>query len=474
MLEDGGKWGYGYDPMGQVISGQKKTAAGADVPGMAFGYAFDGIGNRTSATVNGRTGTYTADAANQYTRRQVPGALDIRGRAHMAAKVTVNQQAVQRLDEYFYKALAVDNSAAPQYPGVSVLAVRGHAGPNGEDLQSRTTGHLYLAKSPETFTHDAEGNLTQDGRWTYTWDGENRLIRMETLAAVPAAAKRRLEFAYDSENRRVRKQVSHWNGGAWTLQSDRRYLYDGWNPVAELDASNTMLRNFVWGLDLSGSPQGAGGVGGLLAIREGAESHLPCYDGNGNVMALVRGSDRTVSARYEYGPFGETLAVEENGVSNPFRFSTKFLDGESGLLYYGYRYYDPVTGRWPSRDPIEENGGMNLYGFAGNDGINKWDIYGMLSCCHLPDYMHGPPARYDEKTHCCIKGEIIEGKLVSIGVARNQNFKDPKDLTPTHAWLEFPGGSVGFWRGTTGPLNGPGRILSPDPYVSNPKKQQHV
>jgi YD repeat-containing protein len=55
-----------------------------------------------------------------------------------------------------------------------------------------------LPKTPETFIHDPEGNLTQDGRWTYIWDGENRLIRMETLPGVPAAAKRKLEFAYEN------------------------------------------------------------------------------------------------------------------------------------------------------------------------------------------------------------------------------------------------------------------------------------
>ena len=49
---------------------------------------------------------------------------------------------------------------------------------------------------------------------------------------------------------------------------------------------------------------------------------------------------------------------------------------DTGLYYYGYRYYDPVTGRWPSRDPIEEDGGMNLYSFTNNNGINLWDILG--------------------------------------------------------------------------------------------------
>jgi len=52
-------------------------------------------------------------------------------------------------------------------------------------------------------------------------------------------------------------------------------------------------------------------------------------------------------------------------------------DFSAGVAYYGYRYYDPVTGRWPSRDPIQERGGMNLYGFVGNDGVNKWDILGL-------------------------------------------------------------------------------------------------
>jgi RHS repeat-associated protein len=47
-----------------------------------------------------------------------------------------------------------------------------------------------------------------------------------------------------------------------------------------------------------------------------------------------------------------------------------------GVTYYGYRWYDPVTGRWPSRDRIGERGGNNLYGFAGNDGINLWDYLG--------------------------------------------------------------------------------------------------
>ena len=59
-------------------------------------------------------------------------------------------------------------------------------------------------------------------------------------------------------------------------------------------------------------------------------------------------------------------------------FSTKYTDNETDLLYYGYRYYSPALGRWLSRDPIEEQGGLNLYGFVNNDPVNKWDVLGLF------------------------------------------------------------------------------------------------
>src|SRR5690606_24656093 len=63
--------------------------------------------------------------------------------------------------------------------------------------------------------------------------------------------------------------------------------------------------------------------------------------------------------------------------TNPFGFSSKYEDSETGLLYYGYRYYDPAGGRWLSRDPIGEEGGLNLYGFVGNNGVSQWDYLGL-------------------------------------------------------------------------------------------------
>jgi RHS repeat-associated protein len=133
--------------------------------------------------------------------------------------------------------------------------------------------------------------------------------------------------------------------------------------------------NFLWGTDASGTLQGAGGVGGLLAVTDSSGSHFAGYDGNGNVTLLVKATDRSVTAQYEYGPFGELLSSSGSmATANPFRFSTKYQDDETGLLYYGYRYYNPNTGRWLSRDPIAERGGLNLYLFLSNDPLNRADF----------------------------------------------------------------------------------------------------
>jgi RHS repeat-associated protein len=105
--------------------------------------------------------------------------------------------------------------------------------------------------------------------------------------------------------------------------------------------------------------------------------HFVAYDGNGNVSALVKASDGSVSARYEYGPFAEPVRVTGPlADAQPIRFSTKWTDLESGFLYYGYRYYNPSTGRWLSRDPIEEDGGPDLYDFVGNDPLQRVDVDG--------------------------------------------------------------------------------------------------
>ncbi len=191
-------------------------------------------------------------------------------------------------------------------------------------------------------------------------------------------SRKRMEFKYDYLGRRVEKIVKDgWTGSSGTTILHRKYVYDGWNLIAEQDgSSNVVGRTFLWGLDLSGTTQGAGGVGGLLMIKDGIDQYLAAIDGGGNETGLIDKSDGSVAAVYEYGPYGEPLRAEGPYVAeNPFRYSSKYTDVESGLVYYGLRYYSPTTGRFINRDPIGEAGGLNLYGFVGNDPINRIDFW---------------------------------------------------------------------------------------------------
>jgi RHS repeat-associated protein len=152
---------------------------------------------------------------------------------------------------------------------------------------------------------------------------------------------------------------------------------------AEMGSSGTLVRSYVWGADLSGSPQGAGGVGGLVETRyygTATTNAFAAFDGNGNVSALVNAADGTVVANYEYGPFGEVIRNSgPMAKNNPLRFSTKYQDDESDLVYYGHRFYKPTTGNWLGRDSAGEDiGGMNLYGFLANNSVGCVDYLGEL------------------------------------------------------------------------------------------------
>src|SRR5688572_18262174 len=171
---------------------------------------------------------------------------------------------------------------------------------------------MFLPKTAETYTYDLDGNLTSDGRWTNQWDGENRLIDMTSHASGPSGSRKSLQFGYDLQGRRYSKVVSNWTGSAWTRALHEKFVYDAWNLLGALDGTNNaIIRSFLWGLDLSGGLQGAGGVGGLICFKQHSGSlvgsHFAAYDGNGNVMALVDGSTGVSSARYEYDPFGQTI-----------------------------------------------------------------------------------------------------------------------------------------------------------------------
>ena len=390
---------YGYNARSEVASARRYNGA-TKVRGFSHDYAYDPIGNRTSSTEydhedNALVSSYAANALNQYEQRTVPGYAGVRGSATNNATVTVNGTSAWRLGKYFYGGDDADNAASAVMKELAVTAVVNPAGTNEADLVESVTGRVFVAKSPETFTYDDDGNMLSDGRFNYTWDGENRLASIEASAAAASAGASRVkvEYSYDHRSRRIGKVISR--GGAeaqsWEVAESRSFVYDGWNMIQELTHTQThTLTNFyTWGLDLSGSLQGAGGVGGLLADisplplgegqGEGSTAYLPCYDGNGNVMEYLS-TDGTLAAHYEYSPFGETVIQSgEMADAFAFRFSTKYWENEAKLYYYGYRFYAPATGRWLNRDPIGESLQRNVYSFINNKGIQFIDYMGLLT-----------------------------------------------------------------------------------------------
>ena len=149
---------------------------------------------------------------------------------------------------------------------------------------------------------------------------------------------------------------------------------------------------------------------------------------DGNVSGLVDSADGSLDAKYEYAAFGEPLRVggTASADDNPFRFSTKYLDSDgarkrvdgdaegvarraeeagalwalmrqSGLIYYGFRYYSPSLGRFLNRDPLGELGGATLYAFVENDPVNGWDYLGMSVMCGVLNDCGGGDCENEEE-----------------------------------------------------------------------------
>ena len=433
-------WNYGYNSRGEVKSGEKK-ADSTLFPGLKREYEYDTIGNRTRLKVGTLANNeWTPNERNQINSREVDGKQYVTGNAAPApvvvsATVAADQppnaptvavtRPMQNRPEYFVATIDTKNASAAKNIKIKVT----------EQVSGQTAhewpGHLFVPASPELFSYDFDGNLTQDGRWEYTWDAENRLIKMQTRTGLVSAGPdplpiERLTFGYDAFGRRVSKRVERLVSGNWQVQRQTKFAYDGWNLIVEWEAEPIdmgLARTHHWGLDLSGTLQGAGGVGGLVLTRQHriisneltTTSFFPAYDGNGNIVALYDSANGKRAAEYEYGPFGEPLrATGPMARANPFRFSTKYCDEETGLCYYGYRYYSPGMGRWLSKDPAWEEGGFNLYGMVNNDPITYVDILGLApsyGCCDAKKRAEGAKKLNDSYKKAKDKDDA--GKLIN-------------------------------------------------------------
>ena len=288
---------------------------------------------------------YTYDALNRpTTRNNDTFGYNERGEVVFSRRGAENAEESYSYDEIGNLLLSAFNTATNAYTANNL---------------NQYTSILRASASPREMVHDADGNMLSDGNLSFTYDAANRLKTVSSNGVLIVT-----NF-YDAKSRRVKKV---------TQEATMTFFYDGWNLVEERIAytnGTSSTIHYYWGKDLSGTLQGAGGVGGLLYLTIDGVTYVPDYDNIGNITRYLDANGNTV-AQYTYDAFGCTISAT-GSLAHLFRhrFSTKYLDIETSLYYYGYRFYHPPNRRWLNRDPIGEEGGENLYCFVANSPLAK-------------------------------------------------------------------------------------------------------
>jgi RHS repeat-associated protein len=200
-----------------------------------------------------------------------------------------------------------------------------------------------------SLSYDSNGNLTGDGTNSYTWDARNHLA---TIAGPTSGS-----FVYDALGRRAKKTIA----GATT-----QFLYDGLNPLQELDGGNpaTPTVNLLTGL----------GIDEYFSRTDASGTSTMLADMLGSVIALTNPTGG-ITTQYSYEPFGKTSGA----TANPYQFTGRENDG-TGFYYYRARYYHPTLQRFMSQDPIEFGGGQsNLYAYVSQSPLSFLDPLGLLT-----------------------------------------------------------------------------------------------
>lgn len=276
---------------------------------------------------------------NQLTRIGGGGKTLVEGTLNEPGTVTVNGQPAQMFsvagtpDWLFQREIAVTEGTNT----VSIVAT---------DESSNVTTESYqftVAAEQTTLDYDDNGNLVDDGTRTFTWDAKNQLLSV-TVGGTNYG------WSYDSVGRRVEEKVDD--------VVVRQWIWDGLRIIQERDGSGDVVKNFYSGGHTTPTEEYVYTFDHLGSVREAVDS--------GGVLRAV----------YDYSAWGERTKLSGN-IDLDRGFTGHFTHEQTGLVLAPYRAYDPKTARWLSRDPIGENGGINLYGYVANDPINAFDPDGL-------------------------------------------------------------------------------------------------
>ena len=217
------------------------------------------------------------------------------------------------------------------------------------------------------FSYDKNGNIIKKEEHeeitAYRYDAFDRLISI-------AAPKGTTTYQYDPFHRRLSK--THQG-------STTRYLYQGQNEIGSMNDRGeiTELRILSANAD---SEQGSS-----IALELYGKTYAPIHDRQGHIVCLIDAETGQPVETYRYSAFGEETIFNAQGqkatnssVGNPWRFSSKRVDPETGWIFFGRRYYDPEIGRWTTSDPLGFTDGPNLYAYLHHNPLMGFDAYGLL------------------------------------------------------------------------------------------------
>ena len=365
---------YTYDNIGQLKMAQGLESGGTARLQEQFGYAYDAAWNLNARTNNALIQSFAVNSLNELSSASRSGTLTVAGTTTEPSGNVTN--------------VTVNGASAYEYAD-GTFAAAGFTPINGNNtftaIAQDTYGRgdtnsitAYLPASP-SYSYDLNGNLLSDGTRHFTYDNENQLVSVWVTNAWSNS------LAYDGLLRKRIERDYSWNGSSWAETNEVRYVYDGYLAIQERDWNNIPQVTYTRGVDLSGSFEGAGGIGGLLARTDmgqwiaGDPNANAFYhsDGNGNITCMVN-TNGIIVAQYEYDPYGNVLSMSGTlAAANHYRFSSKEWNDNAGLYYYGFRFYDPNLQRWPNRDPMSELNDINLYRFVYNNA-NFWiDPFGL-------------------------------------------------------------------------------------------------
>lgn len=239
------------------------------------------------------------------------------------------------------------------------------------------------------YVYDLNGNMIEkrslQSSTFYSYDALDRLIRIENPKEFA------LTYVYDAYNRRIEQLHWGWDNeqNEWCLKTTEKLIYDGFKEIGKVDEQGQLVELRILG-------KGCGAeMGAAIALELHGKLFFPIHDIHGSVRCLIDAETGTIAETYSYTAFGIESLHDGNGdvlpgskVGNPWRFCSKRVHDQSGLISFGRRDYVPQIGRWMTPDPLYFSDLPNLYAFSRNDPVNCTDLYGLVSMSSVWDTIY--------------------------------------------------------------------------------------